>query len=228
MPLVELQAALFWLFITVSVYAIATVIYHKSGTAPLLHPLLVSAAIIFLVLTLASTSVSHYQQSTQLLVWLLGPATVALALPLYRQVQVVRGLGFRVLIPILLGGTLAPLMAWLAMVLLSNDTALQMTMLVKSITTPLAVDVSEITQGIPALAAGIVITTGIVGAIVSSVVFKWLNIQSEVAQGVALGTVAHAIGTVKALQISDKTAALATLSLCVNGITTALIVPILF
>ena len=114
------------------------------------------------------------------------------------------------------------------MALLSNDTALQMTMLVKSITTPLAVDVSEITQGIPALAAGIVITTGIVGAIVSSVVFKWLNIHSEVAQGVALGTVAHAIGTVKALQISDKTAALATLSLCVNGITTALIVPILF
>lgn len=220
--------ALIWLLVTLLVYAVALVVYRKSGASPLLHPILVTAVVVFILLVLVSISVEHYQQATVLLDWLLGPATVALALPLYRQLSVIRALGLRVLIPIIVGGAVAPALAWAAVALLSSDVALQMTMLVKSITTPLAVEVSAVTNGIPPLAAGIVITTGIVGAIASSVVFKLLNIQSEVAQGVALGTVAHAVGTAKALQMGEKTAALATLSLCINGITTAVIVPIFF
>lgn len=220
--------AAIWLIITLACYIAAVFLYRKSAASPVMHPLVLSAAVIFILLQLVDVAVDDYQQYVALLDWLLGPAIVALALPLFRQISVIRGLGLRILIPILCGGILAPLLAWSTMFWLTDDSALQITMLVKSITTPLAIEVSYLTQGIPALAAGVVITTGIVGAMASNLVFKVMNIRSEAAQGISLGTIAHAIGTAKALQMTETTAALATLSLCINGITTALIVPILF
>lgn len=228
LALESIAQAFIWIGITLGCYVVALFLYRKSGATPLLHPLIVASLIVFLLLTLSDTPISHYQQFVALLDWLLGPAIVALALPLYSQIPVIRRLGGRILIPIFCGGLLAPSLAWAIMALLADNPAMQMTMLVKSITTPLAVEVSQVTRGIPALAAGVVIATGIVGAIASTAVFKALNIQSDAAKGIALGTIGHAIGTVKALQMNETTAAMATLSLCINGITTALIVPIFF
>jgi putative effector of murein hydrolase len=103
-----------------------------------------------------------------------------------------------------------------------------MTMLAKSITTPLAMEASAHIGGIPALAAVFVITTGIVGAIVATGVFSVLNVRDRQAQGIALGTVAHAIGTAKSIHMGEDVAAMATLGLCVNGIFTALVLPLVF
>ena len=225
---IEIASQVVWILATLIVYWVALTVYRRSGASPLLHPLIIATVCIFLMVSFSSTEVTDYQRSTFVLDWLLGPATVALALPLYRQIRVVRNLGIRVIIPILCGGVLAPLIAWLTLFLLTDNVALQMTMLVKSITTPFAIEVAEVTNGIPALAAGIVIVTGIVGAISSPYVFAVLNIRSEAAKGIALGTIAHAIGTARALHMGETTAALATLALCVNGIVTAFVIPLLF
>ncbi|MBT0585103.1 LrgB family protein [Alteromonas oceanisediminis] len=220
--------AALWTGITIVLFLGAMALYRKTHALVLLHPLLVTVVILFAVLQVVDVSIAEYQQHAVLLDFLLGPATVALAIPLFRQIQIVRALGLRVVFPILVGGVVAPLMAWASVALLGASETLQMTMLVKSITTPLAIDVAVISGGIPALAAAIVIITGIVGAIAAPWVFSLLQVQNRTAQGVALGTVAHAVGTSSALHMHETTAAMATLALCVNGVFTALVLPLLF
>jgi putative effector of murein hydrolase len=195
---------------------------------PVLHPLIVSTAIIITLQLVMHTSVEQYQQHTMLLSALLGPATVALAVPLYKQLSLLMKMSWRVLVPICVAGVLAPLLSWLCLYLLNTPLNLQMTILVKSITTPLAMDAAGAIGGIPSLAAVFVISTGIVGAICGPAVFSLIGVHNQAAQGTALGAVSHAIGTARAISISEQCTAFATLALCVNGIATALILPILF
>ena len=202
--------------------------FQKASASPFLHPLLVSAVLLAVLLFVTDTQVADYQTAVTVLDWLLGPATVALALPLYRQLRVIGNLGGSVVIPIACGGILAPLLAWIPIYLFSDNLALQSTMLVKSITTPFAIEVGAAINGLPALAAGIVIITGIVGAVSSPLVFRLMKVNDEPSKGIALGTVAHAVGTAHAYQISEEAAALATLALCLNGIVTAILLPLLF
>jgi len=217
-----------WISATLIIYALALVLYRLSNYVPIAHPLVITATALGAILFLTDTSITRYQQSASLIHWLLGPATVALALPMYAQWQRIRHHGWRLIAGIASGGIIAPLVAWAIVYGADAPLALQMTMLVKSITTPLAMDAGAKIGGIPALAAVFVITTGIVGAIVSSLVFSLFRVTDEKAQGLALGTVAHAVGTAKAIQMSEQTGAMATLGLCLNGIMTAIVVPLIF
>ncbi|WP_100643966.1 LrgB family protein [Alteromonas facilis] len=217
-----------WGLITLISYGVALLLFRRCHKNPLAHPIITTVVLVAIVLALLKVNVETYQSAVAFLHWLLGPATVALAIPLFRQVQVIRNFGWRVIVPILLGGIVAPLLAWLSVLLFSDSLSLQMTMLAKSITTPLAMDVAGAIGGIPGMAAVIVITTGIVGAIASSWLFRVMKVNNPIAQGIALGTVAHAVGTSRALQMNETTAALASLSLCLNGIFTALVLPIMF
>lgn len=226
--LTAILETLLWLAVTGVCYWLALQVFRVSGRNLLFHPIIITVLLVGLVLVLVDQDVAGYQRYVALLNWLLGPATVALAVPMYRQLHVVKTLGWRVVIPILLGGIIAPLLALVAVKLFDPEVSLQMTILAKSITTPLAMDVAEVIGGVPAMAAVIVILTGIVGAIVSPWVFKWLSPSNSVAQGIALGTVAHAVGTARALQINSTTAALASLSLCLNGVFTAIVLPLIF
>ena len=216
-----------WLFLTFGFYWIAIQVsrFFKGNVA--FHPIIVTALLVALSIQLSGTSVMEYQMSASLLHWFLGPVTVALALPIYRQWHKVKRHGWRLLVCIGFGGVIAPSTAWLSLFILDAPMSLQLTMLVKSITTPLAMESSAQIGGIPALAAVFVIITGIVGAISSGFIFDILNIQERQAQGVALGTVAHAIGTAKAVQMGEEVAAISTLALCINGIFTAFIIPLL-
>ena len=221
-----------WLTITVFVYFAALKLYQITKPLwfihPVLHPLIVSTAIIIALQSLMHTSVEQYQQHTMLLTALLGPATVALAVPLYKQLKLLMKMNWRVLVPICVGGALAPVLSWVCLYLLNTPVNLQMTILVKSITTPLAMDTAAVIGGIPALAAVFVISTGIVGAILGPALFALIGVHNHAAQGTALGAISHAIGTARAISISEQCTAFATLGLCVNGIATSLILPILF
>lgn len=217
-----------WLAITLVCYGIALRIHHSLNAQPLLHPLVITALLVSAVTVLFELPIKDYRQYASLLHWLLGPATVALALPMYNQWHHIRQLGWRLIVSIGVGGVIAPLLAWFIIWWADAPLAVQMTMLLKSITTPLAMEASELIGGIPELAAVFVIVTGIVGAVASVFVFRLTKINNELAQGVALGTVAHAIGTARALQFSEQAGAMATMGLCVNGIMTAVIVPVLF
>ena len=219
---------LLWLSISVVGYVIALWVNKKCNGHPIAHPIIFTAAFVSVLLYLTNTDVVEYQRSASLLQWLLGPVTVALALPIYRQWQSLKHYGWRLILSIGFGGIFAPVTAWLTLFALDAPSALKMTMLAKSITTPLAMEASAHIGGIPALAAVFVITTGIVGAIVATGVFSVLNVRDRQAQGIALGTVAHAIGTAKSIHMGEDVAAMATLGLCVNGIFTALVLPLVF
>lgn len=220
--------SLLWLCISVVGYIIALWVNKKCNGHPIAHPIIFTAAFVSLLLYLTNTEVNEYQHSASLLHWLLGPVTVALALPIYRQWQSLKHYGWRLILSIGFGGIFAPITAWFTLFALDAPSALQMTMLAKSITTPLAMEASAHIGGIPALAAVFVITTGIVGAIAATGVFSVLNVRDRQAQGIALGTVAHAIGTAKSIHMGEDVAAMATLGLCVNGIFTALVLPLVF
>ena len=216
------------LCITLLVYALARRLYAFSKQNALLNPLVTCTVIICSTLYLLDFDVTQFTSSLSLLDLLLGPATVALAVPLYNQIPVIQRLGVRVLAPIIIAGTIAPILGWGTMYLLDTSKTLQMTMLVKSITTPLAMETTALIGGLPELAAVFVILTGIVGATFAPWLIMLTNTRSEYAMGLALGSVTHVVGTTKALSISETCGAFATLGLCINGIATAIVLPLLF
>lgn len=220
--------SLAWVGVTLVAYLISLFFYKKAKRHPALHPLIGSATIVVACILLLDVPVATYQEHVWLIAFMLGPATVALAIPLYNQLKVLISMGWRLLLPICVGGTLAPLLAWVSIYFFDTPLNLQMTMLVKSITTPLAMGTAQAIGGVSSLAAVFVIVTGIVGAVFAPLVFRLTNTHSHMAQGVALGTVAHAVGTSKAITTSETCAAFATLSVCLNGIVTALVLPLLF
>ena len=217
-----------WVAVTLLVYSISLHVARKVNANPLANPVLVTAVIMGVLLYFSDTGVAEYQRLAGLIHWLLGPATVALAMPMYAQWQKIRELGWRLLAAVSFAGFIAPLLAWLCVAMLRAPMPIQLTMLAKSITTPLAMEATSQIGGVPALAAVFVIITGIVGAIVAPLVYRLLNVTLPQAQGLALVAVCHAVGTAKALQMSQRTGALATLGLCLNGIITALLLPVLF
>lgn len=219
---------LLFLASTLLVYLLSRKLYFWFKQSPLLHPLTISTVVLCVGLSVFKVDVLAFKTGLTFFELLLGPATVALAVPLYNQLPVLSRLGVRALAPVLIGGSVAPLFAWTSVYLLNTPLQLQMTMLVKSITTPLAMETVTLIGGTPELAAVIVILTGIVGATFAPWLIMLTKTDSEYAQGLALGSVAHVVGTSKALSISETCGAFATLGLCLNGIFTAIMLPLLF
>lgn len=221
-------SAIIWLAITIGVYLISLVIFRLLGRRPVFHPMIFCIALLTAVLFYAGVGVKAYQAHTHVLTWLLGPATVALAVPLYTQLSSIRQNTLAIMLPILLGGTIAPVLALAGLYFVPLDNHVRLSVLTKSITSPLAIETSQHIGGSPGLAVVIVIFTGIVGAVFASVVYRIFKITSASAQGLALGTVAHAIGTAQGFQMNQKIGAFATLGLCINGVLTAIVLPLLF
>jgi len=216
-----------WLAVTLAFYAVALKIFRASKGHPLVHPLSITTLAVAAVMWFADISAAQYREFALLLHWLLGPATVALAVPMYNQWQNIRQLGAPLILSVMVGGALAPLLAWGVIYLTNAPMAIQMTMLVKSITSPLAMETGAAIGGIPALAAVFVILTGIVGSLAAPITYRLLNVTMPDAQGVALGAVCHAVGTSKALQMGEVQGALATVGLGLNGILTAVVLPVI-
>jgi putative effector of murein hydrolase len=217
-----------WITSTLIVYALAVWIFKYFAHNIVFHPILVGAILICGVATVVGTPVQDYQIAVSPINWLLGPVTVALAIPLYRQVRLIYDAGSKGLLVVIIGGTVAPLIAisWLGLFDFSDP--VRLSVLTKSITTPLAVETTHIIGGLPELAAAAVVITGILGVMFSQIVFKLTRCDDSRAQGLALGTVSHAIGTSRAHQINAKAGAFSTMALCVNGILTAIILPTVF
>ncbi len=228
MPDVDWLRIITWLSLTFFAYLVGVQLFQRSGNKMLLHPLITTVTIMLLMLYISATPIKDYQGATSILHWLLGPATISLAIPLYRQLMHIRRLGLIILVPILVGGTIAPLLAFLGFMVAGAPEPLTLSILPKSITTPLAMDVADIIGGYPALAAVFVILTGIIGAVFANWVFSLQPKLDDESKGLALGTIAHAVGTGHALTISDKAGAFSSLALCINGIVTAIALPLLY
>lgn len=219
---------LFWIAVTLAVYLLAVLIFKYFSHNILFHPILTGAILIGVISFMSHTNLTNYPLYVDPINWMLGPVTVALAIPLYRQIRLIYKAGSKGLLVIILGSSVAPIIAigWLGLFDFSEP--VRLSVLTKSITTPLAVDTTHIIGGLPELAAGVVVITGILGVMFSQFVFKLTRCHDPRAQGLALGTVSHAIGTARAYQLGAKTGAFSTMALCVNGILTATILPMIF
>ena len=200
---------------------------QKKLKSPILNPILVSVVLVLIFLSLTGMSVSDYKAGMSTLSWLLTPATVCLAVPMYEQ--------FRILkknLPMILAGVAAGAVSCLIMVILFGalvgfDPVLTISLLPKSITTAIGVVLSEMLGGMPGVTTAAIIFTGIFASIMGPVFCRIFRLTDPVAQGVAFGTAGHVIGTSKANELDPLTGAVSSLSLVVAGLLTAVVLPLL-
>ncbi len=215
------------LTLTLLAYLAGRQLYLMGRGSPFLNPVLVAVVILIALLTLTHTDYQTYFQGAQFVHFLLGPATVALALPLYRQLHALKRSVLAVAVSLIAGSAVASLSAMIIAKALGGAPQTVLSMAPKSVTTPIAMGVAEQIGGLPSLTAALVLLTGITGAVVGPWVLDRLEIRDTRARGMALGTASHGIGTARALAESQTSGAFAGLAMGLNGVVTALLVPVL-
>lgn len=216
---------LFGIGITLGAYQLVLAGYEKTRWV-FLQPVLVSMLILIGVLVACGVSYAEYRKSTEILGTLLGPATVALAVPLYLNLRRIRQLFWPTLTTLVVGGVFATSLCLALGWWLGADHMILMTMAPKSVTSPIAMLVAEQIGGVAALAAVFVLITGVVGGIFGPGLLDLARIRSPAARGMALGLTAHAVGTAVALQEGEETGAFAALGMSLMGVATAVFLPL--
>lgn len=203
-------------------------LYNRSGNNPLVNPVLIAVLAIVALLAVTGTDYRTYFDGAQFIHFLLGPATVALAIPLYRQIQRVRESWLAIAVTVIFGSLTAAAtsvgIAWL----LGASRLTLLSIAPKSVTTPVAMGIAEQLGGLPTLTAVVVILTGITGAMTASGLLKLVRIRDARASGLAIGIAAHGIGTARAFQISEVAGAFSGLAMGLNALATAILLPVLF
>ena len=221
------SSSFFAIALTLAIWRLSNALQRKTRSV-LLHPILVSVAAIIGILLVSGIPNSAYQQGMKPLSWLMTPATICLAVPLYEQVKVLK----KNLPAILLGvlcGTLTSLLCVGGLCLLFHlDQSMTVSLLPKSVTTAIGAPVSEALGGMSAVTVAVIIVTGILGNVLGQAACRLFRIHDPVAQGTAIGTASHVIGTTKANELGAVQGAVSSLSLVAAGILTAFLVPILY
>jgi predicted murein hydrolase (TIGR00659 family) len=216
------------LTLTLVAYQIGLAIFQRTGRNPLFNPVLLAVLMVVAVLTATGTSYESYFDGAQFVHFLLGPATVALAIPLYRQFEKVRRSAVAVLASIVAGSLTASLSAVLIARLLGGSRDSLISLAPKSVTAPVAMGIAERLGGLPSLTAVLVILTGILGAMMGTFILNALGIKDWAARGLAMGTASHGIGTARALQVNEVAGAFAGLAMGLNALATAVMLPVLW
>ncbi|WKD49642.1 LrgB family protein [Microbulbifer spongiae] len=221
-----LHSPLFALALSLGAFLLGVTLYRYVATV-LLHPIVTASLVVVAVLVILDIPYRSYQNASGLLYALLSPAVVALAVPLKQNLAVIRRAGWPLLVTIAVGAILAPVIAIaIALLLGAGETAL-LALSGKSITTPIALALAEKMHAALSLTAGIVVFTGIVGALAGPPLLHRLGIRDERILGVALGINAHAVGTARALEISALCGACAALAMGLCGALTAILLPLI-
>jgi len=215
------------LTITLIAYVVAHAIYTRCRFSPLANPVAIAIALLVLVLSITHTPYATYFEGAQFVHFLLGPATVALAVPLYRQLPKLRRAALPLLGGLLAGSLTAMLSAVAIAYLLGANRQSLASLAPKSVTTPIAMGIAEKIGGLPSLTAVLVISTGILGAVTARGILNVLRVDTYEVRGFALGVTSHGIGTARAFQVSDEMGAFAGLGMGLNGIFTAFVAPFL-
>jgi predicted murein hydrolase (TIGR00659 family) len=219
---------LLWLTATLAAYVVADWISLRLRRHPLANPVLIAVVLLVLVLRGTGTEFPVYFEGAQFVHFMLGPATVALAVPLIAEGKRVK----RLVIPMvasLIAGSLTAIVTAVGVAWAFGASAQTIASLApKSVTTPIAMGVSEAIGGIPTLTAVLVILTGIIGAITVTPLMNALGVTSYAARGFAAGVASHGIGTARAFQVNELAGTFAGLGLALNGLLTAILTPILF
>lgn len=219
-----LENNFFLLALTFGVYFFAKLLQKKTGLV-LLNPILITIAAIIFFLKTAGISYETYNEGGHLIEFWLRPAIVALGVPLYLQFEMIK----KQLLPILLSQLAGCIVGVVSVVLIAKlmgaSQEVILSLAPKSVTTPIAMEVASTIGGIPSLTAAVVIVVGLLGAVCGFKTMKLMHVGSPIAQGLSMGTAAHAVGTSTAMDISSNYGAYASLGLTLNGIFTALLTP---
>lgn len=216
---------LFGIAITLGAYQLALAAYEKTRLV-FLQPVLVSMLVLIVVLLGSGVDYAEYRKSTEILSILLGPATVALAVPLYLNLRRIRLLLWPTLTTLVVGGVFATGLCVTLGWWFGAEHMILMTMAPKSVTSPIAMLVAEQLGGVAALAAVFVLITGVLGAILGPGLLSLAGVENPAARGMALGLTAHAVGTALALQEGEECGAFAALGMSLMGVATALFLPL--
>ncbi len=218
---------LIWLTTTVIAYLLADGVARRLGTPAWANPVLLSVLMIAPVLWVTQTQYQTYFEGAQFIHFLLGPATVAVAVPLWDNRKTIRNAIAPVLLALVAGSVAAAGSA----ILLARAFGLPLEVLLslapKSTTAPVALGISEAIGGVPALTAVLVILTGIIGAMTVTPLMNMMRITDWRARGFAVGVAAHGIGTARAFQVNPVAGAYAGIAMALNALLTSLIVPLL-
>jgi len=216
------------LTVTLVAYQAGLWLFERFGRRPVLNPVMIAVVLIALALTVSGIDYRTYFAGAQFVHFLLGPATVALAVPLYNQFNQVRRSALAMIVALLVGSAASALSAVALAWLFGGSVATLLSMAPKSVTSPIAMGVSEQIGGLPSLTAVFVILTGIIAASFGTWVLNLVRVKDWRARGFGMGVAAHGIGTARALQVNEVAGAFAGLGMGLNGLATALLLPTLY
>ncbi len=215
------------LTVTLVAYQAGMWIYTKGNKSPLLNPVLIAVIILVGLLMATETDYKAYFDGAQFVHFMLGPATVALAVPLYSQYKKVRRTFPVIVSSILIGSMTSALSAIAIAWALGASHETLMSLAPKSVTAPIAMGIAEAVGGVPSLTAVMVILTGIIGAVLGPMVLDLARIKDWRARGLSGGTASHGIGTARAFQVSEVAGAFSSLAMGLNGLATAILLPLI-
>jgi predicted murein hydrolase (TIGR00659 family) len=221
-----LNTDLFSLTLTLGAYVVSCILYKKTKVA-LLHPLIVSIFVIIAILTALGIPYETYKNGSRLVSFLLGPSVVALGYVLFEQMKYLKGNVVSILVSIVVGSVVGILSVAYIAKAMGADASMVATLSPKSVTTPIAMEISEKTGGLPGLTAVVVVMVGIFGSIIGPLVLKAVGIESRIAKGLAMGAAAHGVGTAAAIQIGAIEGAISGLAIGLMGVATAILIPII-
>lgn len=217
----------FGLFVSLIAFEVGLIIYRKTKL-PLFNPLLIAIIIVIGFLKLFNIDFDTYNESGKFINMFLGPATIVLAVPLYKQFELLK----KNFLPILLGITIGSLVGILSIISISIflklDNLITISLLSKSVTTPIGIEITNQLGGLAPVTVLAIILSGIVGAIIAPPVCKVFKITNPVAIGVGIGTSSHAVGTSKAFEMGETEGAMSSLSIGIAGVITVFLAPLCY
>ena len=213
------ESAFFGVVISLLAYELGMLLKKKFGL-PIFNPLLISIAVVIVFLAVFDIDYQNYNDGAKYLSYLLTPATVCLAIPLYEQMEALKK-NIKAILAGILSGVLTSLTVVLALALIFNlNHKMYVTLLPKSITTAIGMGVSEELGGAVTITVAVIIITGVLGNMLAETLCKLFHIEEPIAKGISIGSAYHAIGTAKAMEMGDVEGAMSSLSIAVAGILT--------
>jgi len=221
-----LNNSLFYVLITIIAYEIGLFVYRRTKIS-LLNPYLISVVLIILFLSKTNISLELYNKGGSLISFFLAPATVILAVPLYKQLELLKANVFPVIAGVVVGCVTSVVSVCFLSRLMKLSLPVILSLVPKSITTPIGIELSKQINGIPSITVSTILITGIAGAVFGPSICKFFRITDRIAVGIAFGTSSHAIGTTKAMELGEVEGAMSGLSIGIAGVVTVLIVPLI-
>lgn len=219
------QYDVFVLVLVVGIYLLSIKL-HLKIRFPLLNPVLITILVLIGLLIILDVPYATFKKSSQMINFLLGPSVVALGYILHKQIHYLKGNVVSVLTSITVGAVVGIASILLVGKLFGADQTLIASLAPKSVTTPIAMALSESNGGIPALTAVVVVVAGVMGSIIAPPIMNWLGIKSPIAKGIALGASSHGVGTATAIQMGAIEGALSGLAIGIMGTITSLLLPL--